>query len=204
MSRDRRRFLTGEGRYTADLAVAETAHAAFVRSDVAHARLVEVATEEAKALPGVLAVLVAADFDGVKGFPSFLRYPDIEGRAFAAPPRPIFALDRVRHVGEIIAMVVAKTAAIAQDAAELVRVRYDELPATTGWSLAGQAVEAPIHEAYPDNIAFRGLFGDPAACRAAEERAAHVVELTVALPRVSPTRWSHVRQWAGGTPDRSL
>lgn len=202
MSRDRGRFLTGEGRYTADLAVEGAVHAAFVRSDVAHARLVDVSVEEAKALPGVLAVLVAADLDGVKGFPSFLRYPDIEGRAFAAPPRPIFASDRVRHVGEIIAMVVAKTATIAQDAAELVRVRYHELPATTGWSAPGGGAGAPIHDAYPDNIAYRGLFGDPAGCRAAEEKAAHVVDLTVALPRVVPNAMeprSAVGRWNAGT-----
>jgi carbon-monoxide dehydrogenase large subunit len=201
MSRDRGRFLTGEGRYTADLAVEGAAHAAFVRSDVAHARLVEVATAEARALPGVLAVLVAADLAGLKGFPSFLRYPDREGRPFAAPPRPIFASDRVRHVGEIIAMVVGETAAIAQEAAELVRVRYDELAATTGWSAPGEAAEAPIHEGYPDNIAFRGLFGDPAACRAAEERAAHVVALTVTLPRVVPNAMeprSAVGLWNAG------
>ncbi len=201
MSRDRGRFLTGEGSYTADLAVEGAAHAAFVRSDVAHARLVEVAIGEAKALPGVLAVLVAGDLEGVRGFPSFLRYPDAEGRAFSAPPRPIFASDRVRHVGEIIAMVVAETAAMAQDAAERVRARYEDLPATTGWSTAGETVAIPIHEACPDNIVWRGVFGDPAGCRAAEEQAAHVVELTVALPRVVPNAMeprSAVGRWNAG------
>ncbi|MGQ3353260.1 MAG: xanthine dehydrogenase family protein molybdopterin-binding subunit [Phreatobacter sp.] len=186
MSRDRRRFLTGEGAYTADLVVEGAVHAAFVRSDYAHARLMEVATEEARSMPGVLAVVTARDLGHVRGFPSFLRYPDRDGRPFSAPPRPVMASDRVRHVGEIVAMVVAETATAAQDAAERVLVRYADCPVITGWSDHEAPVDVPIHEAFPANVAYRGLFGDLAACRAAEARAAHVVTLEVSLPRVVP------------------
>lgn len=186
MSRGRQRFLTGEGAYTADLVVDGAAHAVFVRSDYAHALLTAVEVNDARAMPGVLAVLTANDLASLRGFPAFLHYPDRNGRAFAAPPRPIMASDRVRHVGEIVAMVVAETAYAAQDAAERVSVGYAELPVVAcRFADAADTVD-PIHEAFPANVAFRGLFGDLAACKAAEERAAHVVMLAVNLPRVVP------------------
>lgn len=201
MSRDRRRLLIGEGAYTADLTIDGAAHAVFVRSDVAHAQLTAVQVDEARAMPGVLAVVTAHDLAHLRGFPSFLRYPDRDGRAFAAPPRPIMASDRVRHVGEIIAMVVAETANAAQDAAERVSVRYAELPVVTGWSADTADAADPIHELFPANIAYRGLFGDLVGCKAAEELADHVVTLAVNLPRVVPNAMeprSAVGRWSEG------
>lgn len=186
MSRDRDRFLTGEGTYTADLVIPGAVHAAFVRSDIAHGRLVAVAVDAARRMPGVLAILTGRDVEHLKGFPAFLRYADREGRPFSVPSRPILARDRVRHVGELIAIVVAETALQAQDAAEQVAITYDDLPANIGIPAHDGRVEAPIHDGFDENVAFRGLFGNAAACREAEDAASHVIALTVELPRVVP------------------
>ncbi|MBY0361052.1 MAG: xanthine dehydrogenase family protein molybdopterin-binding subunit [Phreatobacter sp.] len=186
MSRDRDRFLTGEGRYTADLEVEGAVHAVFVRSDLAHARLAAVAVDAARHMPGVLAVLTGREAEPVKGFPAFLRYPDRDGRPFSVPSRPILAVEKVRHVGEIIAVIVAETALQAQDAAEHVAITYDDLPAHIGLPGTGSRAVAPVHDGFPDNVAYRGLFGNPVACREAEDAASHVITLTVDLPRVVP------------------
>lgn len=186
MSRSRERFLTGQGRYTADLALPGMVHAAFVRSDRAHAIVRGIEADEARAMPGVIAVLTDGDIPAPGGFPAFLRYPDRNGKPFVAPPRTVLARGRVRHVGEVVAIVVAATAAQAQDAAEAVYVEYEDLPAIVGVDRA-RAPDAPaIHESHAGNLAYAGRFGDGGACRAAESDAAHILERTVELPRVVP------------------
>lgn len=201
MSRNRDRFLTGEGAYTADLAIPDMVHAVFVRSDMAHARLAAVDAGEARGMPGVLAVLTGRDAGGLKGFPAVLRYPDRDGKPFTAPPRPVIAHDRVRHVGEIVAVVVAATAPEAQDAAERIAIGYEELPADLCLRLEDGETAVPIHDGFAGNVAYRGLFGDIEACRAAETAADRVVELAVELPRVVPNAMeprSAIGRWNPG------
>ncbi|MDH4117797.1 MAG: xanthine dehydrogenase family protein molybdopterin-binding subunit [Acidimicrobiia bacterium] len=117
-----RRLVTGQGAYTADLADSATVHCWFVRSPVAHGMLRGVDTEAAADAPGVLAVFTAADFD-LEDVPAVLFW----GKAEEYMKRPLIVRDRIRHVGEPLAIVVAETARQAEDAAELVWPDIDEL-----------------------------------------------------------------------------
>src|SRR5512145_1595045 len=116
------RLLRGQGRYADDIDLAGQAFARVVRSVYAHGRLRGVDLGAARQAPGVLAVYAAADFARAGYGPMVCKLPlkNADGRPLFAPPRPIFAEDRVRYVGEPIAMVVAENAHAAQDAAELI------------------------------------------------------------------------------------
>ena len=138
------RLVAGRGRFADDTAAPGQAYAAFVRSPHAHARIEGIDTGAAAKLPGVLAVIIADDYAaaggrGIAHMPNPADTHDVKLRAFVGPgrrtpfdaPHPPLAADRVRHVGEPVAMVIADTAAAAQDAAERVVVRYAVLPAVT-------------------------------------------------------------------------
>jgi carbon-monoxide dehydrogenase large subunit len=124
------RLLAGNGKFTGDWLPPGTAHVAFVRSPHAHARIVRLDASRALSARGVIAVLTAADLaaDGVP--PSAPRVPQKrpDGSNAAVTPRPLLVGERVRHIGEPVAMVVAETAIDAVDAAEQVEVEYDALP----------------------------------------------------------------------------
>ena len=115
------RFITGKGNYTDDIVLPGTTHAAFVRSPHAHATIRSIDVSAAEALPGVRAVFTGAHLAsaGVNGIPVGWLLPDIK-----LPPRPSLALDRVRHVGEAVAVIIADSAYIARDAVDLVSVDY--------------------------------------------------------------------------------
>jgi aerobic carbon-monoxide dehydrogenase large subunit len=124
-------LLRGQGRYAADLPLPDQAYAYFVRSPHAFARVVGVAIEAARRAPGVVGILTAADLDAVGGIG---RHPPLAGRGgkpLIVPHRPALAAERVMHVGEPVAMVVADSVAAAQDSAELVAVDYEPLAAVT-------------------------------------------------------------------------
>ncbi len=138
-------ILTGATEYYDDLKVDGVLHVAFVRSTVAHANVTGIDTSDAKAMPGVAAVYTASD----------LELPDVHGFVMLPPTmnRPPLAKEKVRFVGDIVAMVVADTKAHALDAAENVIVDYDELPAIASME-AATAEGAPIvHEAQGSNVA---------------------------------------------------
>ncbi|MEJ1979089.1 MAG: hypothetical protein WDN49_26115 [Acetobacteraceae bacterium] len=122
------RFLTGTGRYTDDIDRPGQVFAQIVRSTHAHARLGRIETEAARAVPGVLGVFGAADLaaDGVGPIPCGTKVATVE--PMRVPARYALASDRVRHVGEPVAFVVAETRRAAQDAAELVEIAYEALP----------------------------------------------------------------------------
>jgi len=147
-------LLRGEGRYADDAKPANPAFACFVRSPYAHARIKSVDVAEARKTPKVLAVLTAQDMAGVG---SVSRHPPMTGRGgfkLIMPNRPVLAGDKVTHIGQSVAMVVAETLAAAQDAAELVTVDYEELPAVTD---ARAALKPDAPQLYPDapgNLAF--------------------------------------------------
>ena len=132
LRREDERFLTGAGQYTDDIVLAAQAHAVFVRSPHAHARLLGVDTAAARAAPGVIGVLTGADVaaDKINGLPCGWLITSTSGQPMKEPPHPILALDTVRYVGDAVAMVVAETLQQARDAAELVQADYDPLP---GW-----------------------------------------------------------------------
>src|SRR4051794_15494684 len=180
------RFLTGTGQYTDDVALAGQSYAAFVRSPHAHATIRKIAIEKAKSAPGVLAVYTGADVAAAKigGLPCGWLITDVKGQPMKEPPYPVLAQGKVRHVGERVAVVIAETAAQARDAAELVEVDYQSLPAVVSGAKAkgGPA----LHETAPDNTCYVGALGDKNAVDAAFAKAAHVTKLDFINNRLIP------------------
>ena len=126
-------LLSGRGRFTDDLAAAGAAHAAFVRSPVGHGTIRSVDVAAAAKLPGVVAIFTGADLerDGIGAIPPAVLLPGRGGKQMFGASMPVLAAQRVRYVGEPVAIVVAETAAQAQDAAEAVVVDIAELPAAS-------------------------------------------------------------------------
>src|SRR5918994_5444297 len=122
------RMLTGRGRYVADWNLPGQAHAHFLRSDRAHAEIVSIQKEQALRMPGVLAVFTGTDLD-LKSLPAALPAKGRGGAELINPGRPALAKGRVRFAGDAVALIVAETAAAAQDAADQVAVEYRDLPA---------------------------------------------------------------------------
>ncbi len=174
-------LLRGVGRYSGDHVGAGALHARFVRSTMAHARLAAVDVAQACAVPGVVAVFVAADLAGVlPAVPTALdAITNRDGSAAPAPPRPALARDRVRFAGEAVALVVADTPGAATDGAEAVFVDYDPLPAVT---TLGADDDVAIHPG--GDLGFDWQGGDPAAAANALAAAHHVITLRVAVPRI--------------------
>ncbi|EHB57848.1 Carbon-monoxide dehydrogenase (acceptor) [Mycolicibacterium rhodesiae JS60] len=149
------RLLTGHGTYVDDIVRPGMLHACFVRSPFAHARINSLDVSAALALPGVHAVLTAADLNGdVKE-----AWHAVAGKDVPDTPRPPLADGEVKFVGDPIAIVIADNRYIAEDAVELVDVDYDPLPAIADFTQAING-EAVVHDAYPDNVA-GGLAGAP-------------------------------------------
>ncbi|HTW72272.1 MAG TPA: xanthine dehydrogenase family protein molybdopterin-binding subunit [Acetobacteraceae bacterium] len=188
------RLLSGNGRYSDDLNVPGQAYAIMVRSPHAHARLGAIDTAAARALPGVLAVLKGQDMlaDGLHPIPhavwsrhpAELYLPNSDGSQAFMPVHYCLAMQEVLHVGEIVAVVVAETVAAAKDAAELVQVEYEPLPAVTR-AIEAVAPDAPNVRGDGGNVCIDSLVGDAAATEAAFARAAHVASLTTWIPRVT-------------------
>jgi carbon-monoxide dehydrogenase large subunit len=181
---DRIRRVTGQGRYTADECHADVAMAAFLRSPHAHALIRSIDTSAAAAMPGVLGVFTGADCvaAGLGNFPVIDRI----GKGLIIPHRPVMASDRVRHVGEAVAMVVAETQAQAMDAVEAIFVDFDMLPATIGLDAAEAEGAELVHAGTPGNLALRHSVGDAAEVEAAFAAAAHVVRTSIEMPRLAP------------------
>jgi carbon-monoxide dehydrogenase large subunit len=182
------RFLKGVGRYVGDMLPANLAHGVVLRSPHAHARIKSVDTTQAKRAPGVLAVLSGADARADKLGVLPCTAPPI---AFGGPPKafmalhPILAQDRVRFVGDPVAFVVAETLNQARDAAELIQVDYEVLPAMASTGDAHKPNAPQVWEGAPGNIWFAMERGDKAATDAAFARAAHVVALKIVNNRLS-------------------
>jgi aerobic carbon-monoxide dehydrogenase large subunit len=157
------RFLTGAGHYVDDDQEQEALHAVFLRSPHAHADIVAIDTSIAQAAPGVIAVLTGEDWlnAGFSGLPLRPSIKQADGSAIANPPRPGLAVGRVRYVGECISMIVAKSAREAEDAIELISVKYDALASVVE---APDALKngAPViwPEEAPGNRAFLWRVGD--------------------------------------------
>jgi carbon-monoxide dehydrogenase large subunit len=173
------RFITGRGQYTDDLSRRHTAYAAMVRANVAHARIRSIDTASARAAPGVIAVFTGADLaaDKVGGLPCGWAVKNRDGSGQAEPPHPALQAERVRYVGDHVAVVIAETDAQARAAAELVSVEYEELPAVVDAREALKSGAPLVHEAAPGNLCFDWEIGDAQAVAAAFAKAAHVVKL---------------------------
>jgi carbon-monoxide dehydrogenase large subunit len=182
-----RRFVTGAGLYATDLQATGMVHGAVARSQVANAKLMSVDVSAAKSAPGVIAVYTAADLDGSgpTHMPCGPNLPMTNGEPAFQAARPILAIDRVRHVGQAIAFVVAETDALARDAAELIEVDYDESDAVTA-SLDARASDAPVvWDEVPDNVAYVWSRGDHDAAHAAIDAAPRKVSLSAQVSRVA-------------------
>ncbi|MBV0911365.1 xanthine dehydrogenase family protein molybdopterin-binding subunit [Anianabacter salinae] len=176
------RFLTGGGRYVDDIAPEGALHAFVFRSTAAHGVIRTLDVSEAREADGVALVLTAADFEeaGISLHVTATIIKNRDGTSAAAPMRPFLAKDKVRFVGEAVAVVVAETLEQAKDAAELIEFDVDDLPAHVDLAFGG----APIHDDAPDNRVYDWGLGDEAAVNAAFEAAAHRVKLEIEDNRV--------------------
>jgi carbon-monoxide dehydrogenase large subunit len=184
--REDRRFLTGRGEYVSDLVMEGELHCAFVRSPHAHARIRAVRTAAAAAAPGVAAVFTGADMaaDRVGPMTPLWRIPGVDGTKMNEPPRWALARDAVRHVGEAVAMVVAATRNQALDAAELVEVDWEPLPAVVDLRDAAAAGAPQLHPEAPDNLCVRFQRGNRGAVDEAFAKAAHSVAVDIVNHRI--------------------
>ena len=181
------RLVTGRGRYTADVNLPGQAAGHFLRSDRAHAQIARIDAARARALPGVIEVLTGADVAaaGWKGLPAMAFFKGVGGSSLRVPPRYGLADGRVRFVGEPVALVVAESDYIAQDAAEQIEVDYEDLPVLVEAAAASAAGAARIHDEAPDNLAFDYEYGNRQAADAAMAAAAHVVRVQVRAQRIA-------------------
>jgi carbon-monoxide dehydrogenase large subunit len=180
------RFLTGAGQYTDDVQMPNQSYAAFVRSPHAHAKIRKISIEKAKQAPGVLGIFTGQDLADAKvgGLPCGWLITDVNGQPMKEPPHPCLAQGKARHVGDQVAVVVAETLAQAKDAADLVEVDYEVLPAVVDMA---QAKKGPaIHDGVPDNTCYVWALGDKGACDAAFAKAAHVTRLELVNNRLVP------------------
>jgi carbon-monoxide dehydrogenase large subunit len=197
------RLLTGRGSYTDDISLPGQAHGVVLRSPHAHAGITGIDAAAALALPGVLAVITGGELKaaGLGEVPCVIPLKNRDGSPRAETPRLALATDRVRHVGDPVAFVVAETPQAARDGAEAVMVDYEVLPAATELAAAHRPGAAQVWETAPGNICFDWEAGDRAKTDAAFARAAHVTRLTVVNNRVvvaSMEARAAVAAWEGG------
>lgn len=193
------RFLTGRGRYVDDIAPEGALFAYFLRSPVAHGEISGLDVEAAREAEGVRLVLTAADLEaaGIDISLPGVQMPNRDGSKGAAPQRPALAKGRVRHVGEPVVCVVAETLEQAKDAAELIELDIDELPAKLDYAPGGET----IHPEAPDNMAYDFGVGDEAATEAAFKAAAKTVSLEIGDNRIianSMEPRGAYAEWDGG------
>jgi aerobic carbon-monoxide dehydrogenase large subunit len=181
------RLLRGGGRYVADMVLPGMVHGHVLRSPHAHAKIRALDTSRAKAAPGVLAVLTHADWaaSGFGDLPVAGGFKRRDGGAMVRPPFPALVKDRVRFVGDYVAFVIAESQAQAADAAELIEIEYEPLPAVTLPDEAARPGAVTVWEKSPDNVCFNHEEGDRAATEAALAKARHVVTRRLRLNRVT-------------------
>lgn len=181
-----RRLLSGGGRYTDDLVFDRMCFGYMLRSPHAHALLLSIDTEEARAAPGVLAVITGADLDGmgIGQLPSPGGYFRPGGQPMYVPQTPVIATDKVRWVGDCIAFIVAETALQAQDGAELISVEYKTLEPVVTPQAASTPGAALVWTDCPDNLCFTVEEGNASAVETAFAGAAHIIRHTFPISRV--------------------
>ncbi|MFG1238112.1 xanthine dehydrogenase family protein molybdopterin-binding subunit [Xanthobacter autotrophicus DSM 597] len=180
------RFITGKGRYTDDLDRPGQAYAYFVRSPYAHARIRHLDATTAKTMPGVVDVLTGADLaaDGLGDLICGWMIHSKDGSPMKMGSHPALAKEKVRYVGDHVAVVIAETLNQAKDAALAVEVEYELLPAVADLATATDGEQ--IHDCAPRNTAFEWELGDKAATEAAFARAAKVTSIDIVNNRLAP------------------
>jgi carbon-monoxide dehydrogenase large subunit len=181
------RFLTGRARYVADIDLARQAHAVFVFSPHAHARIRAIDTAAAARAPGIYAVLTGQEWvaDGLGTLDPEFMPEDMGGPKGHRTQHPPLAIDRVRYVGERVAVVVAASEDLARDAAELIAVDYEPLPAVVEAAAAVRSDAPLLHDNVPGNVSVTLRMGNADAVEPAFARAAHVTRLTLRNNRIT-------------------
>ncbi len=183
------RLLSGEGRYVEDVYIEGQCYAAFVRSPHAHAKITSIDTADASSLPGVLAIYTVADLkaEGIGDIPCMAPASNKDGSNCIMPPRPALAEDRVRYVGDAVAVVIAESRLQALDAVEAVWIDYDLLPAVVETNQAMADNANLVWGEAAKNQCFDWEDGDADATNKAFAEASHVVELELVNNRLVPT-----------------
>jgi len=183
------RFVTGTGTYTDDVNREGQSWLAVLRSPFAHANLSSIDTTAAKDADGVLGVFTNEDLEaaGFTNIPFDSAPPGADGQAPHVPDRPVLAKGKVRYVGEPVAVVVAETLAQARDAAELIEVDYDELPAVSDMKAAIADGAPQVFDDVPGNLFVNWTIGDKDSTDAAFEKADKVISIDVVNNRIAPT-----------------
>ena len=187
--REDRRLLTGRGQFIADLDLPHMLHAVFIRSPVAHARIASADLSRAANFPGVAFVLGGAELarllppvpDTQLSLPR--KWASIVDHKFINPQQPLIAYDKVRHVGEAVAVIVAESRHVAEDAAQLVTLELDPLPAVVDPEAALRSDAPLIHDRFATNLigAFSVGKGDATAALAREDGQQEIFRIDVAL-----------------------
>lgn len=182
------RFITGSGQYVDDISRPGQAYAVFVRSPHAHAMINKIDTSAARKAPGVLGVFTGRDLaaDKIGGLICGWLIHSKDGTPMKVGPHPALATEKVRYVGDHVAVVIAETLNQARDAAELVAVDYEALPAAVDLATAQTPGQPQIHAEAPNNTVYEWHLGDKAAVDAAFAQAAHVTKLEIVNNRLIP------------------
>ena len=184
--REDQRFLTGTGRYVDDFNRPGQTYAWMVRSSVAHALIKSVDTSKAETAPGVVKILTGADWaaDGVGGLPCGWQIIGKNGVPMHEPPHPALVADKVRHVGDNLAIVIAETKTQARDAAELIEIDLEELPAVVSMADAAADGAALVHDDVPNNLCYDWEIGIKEDADAVFDKADHVTTLELVNNRL--------------------
>lgn len=172
-------LVQGYGRYTDDVNLFDQAYAVMVRSSVAHGVIKSIDTEPARNMLGVLAVYTAADLDaaGYNGIKCIVEFPNRDGSPIRKPERKALAGDKVRFVGDPVAVVIAETLAVAEEAAEAVVVDFEHLPVVTNVKEAYAPGAPQLYDDIPNNLVLDFHYGDSKKVATAFAKAAHVIRL---------------------------
>jgi carbon-monoxide dehydrogenase large subunit len=183
-----RRFVTGKGQYVDDINRPGQGYAVFVRSPYAHATIKSINTAAARSAPGVLGVFTGEDLarDKVGNLICGWAVTSKDGSAMKAGAHPALAMGKVRYVGDHVAVVIAETLPAARDAAELVAVDYEQLPAVVDVAKAQEAGQPQLHAEAPRNTVYEWHLGDKAAVDKAFAAAKHVTRIEIVNNRLIP------------------
>ena len=187
LRREDQRFLTGNGQYTDDIHLQRETAGVFLRSPHAHARIKSIKLDAASKAPGVIAIFTGQDLADAKvnGLPCGWLINNKDGTPMKEPAHPCLAQGKVRHVGDQVALIVAETQWQAKDAAELIEVDYETLPAVVDTGSAN-SVATLVHDDVPGNLCYDWGHGDKAATDAAFAKATHVTKLSFTNNRLIP------------------
>ncbi len=196
------RFIQGRGSYVANLKLSNMAYLAIKRSPYAHAKIKSINIKKAAKLPGVIAVFTGQDTLDVGLMPSGWNVPNLK-----VPKQRVLQTDKVRHVGDRVAMVVAESPYIAADALDLIEVDYEPLPAVTDAKKAADPGAPLVHDEIANNISYTWALGNKEECEKAFAQADKVVELELVNQRLIATAIeprAALAQWDAGKEEMTL